>query len=77
MPANWQWGSALPHSSSAAGSADFALASLTTLVDSPVLMGQYLKKIPLQAGQLPAHELDIVADDAAALADAAAADQGL
>lgn len=67
LPANWQWGSALPPTASAAGSIDFALASLTTLVDSPVLMGQYLKKLPLQAGQLPAHELDIVADDAAAL----------
>ena len=32
-------------------------------------MGQYLKKVPLQAGQLPAHELDIAADSEAALAD--------
>ena len=31
-------------------------------------MGQYMKKIPLQPGQSPAHELDIVADSAAALA---------
>ncbi len=67
LPANWQWGTALPHASSAAGSVEFTLASLTTLVDSPVLMGQYLKKIPLQQGTAPSHELDVVADSMAAL----------
>jgi predicted metalloprotease with PDZ domain len=67
VPAGWQWETALPHSSSAPGAVEFALASLTTVVDSPVLMGQYMKKLPLLAGQTPAHELDIVADSAAAL----------
>ena len=68
LPAGWQWASALPHSSSNAEAVDFTLASLTTLVDSPVLMGQYLKKISLQPGQSPAHELDVAADSTAALA---------
>ncbi len=68
LPANWQWASALPHVSSAQGAVEFALASLTTVVDSPVLMGQYMKKIALRAGQTPAHELDIAADSNAALA---------
>jgi len=67
LPSNWEWGSALPNESSAPGSVEFSLASLTTLVDSPVLMGQYLKKLPLQKGQAPAHELDIAADSLAAL----------
>lgn len=67
MPSDWQWGTALPHSASAPGSVEFTLASLTTLIDSPVLMGQYLKKLPLQAGHTPQHELDIVSDSAAAL----------
>jgi len=67
LPSNWEWGSALPNESSAPGSVEFSLASLTTLVDSPVLMGQYLKKLPLQNGQAPAHELDIAADSLAAL----------
>jgi predicted metalloprotease with PDZ domain len=66
LPAGWQWASALPHSSSNAEAVDFTLASLTTLVDSPVLMGQYLKKISLQPGQSPAHELDVAADSASA-----------
>src|ERR1019366_4004981 len=51
----------------AAGAVAFALASLTTLVDSPVLMGEYMKKVPLQVGQSPPHELDIAADSEAAL----------
>ncbi len=67
VPDNWQWGSALPQSSIGGGRVEFALASLTTLVDSPVLMGQYMKKVALRAGQSPAHEMDIVADSAAAL----------
>ena len=67
LPADWQWASALPPSVTAPGTVDFALASLTTLVDSPVQMGQYMKKIPLQAGKTPEHELDIVADSSAAL----------
>jgi predicted metalloprotease with PDZ domain len=67
VPDNWQLGSALPQSSIGGGRVEFALASLTTLVDSPVLMGQYMKKVALRAGQSPAHEMDIVADSAAAL----------
>lgn len=67
LPSNWQWASALPKTSSAPGAVEFAPASLTTLVDSPVLMGQYMKKIALQPGKTPAHELDIAADSAAAL----------
>ena len=67
LPRNWQWASALPHTSAAAGEVNFAVASLTTLVDSPVLMGEYMKKLPLQQGKTPAHELDIAADSEAAL----------
>jgi len=67
LPDNWKWGSVLPHSSHVGGTVEFALASLTTLVDSPVLMGQYMKKVALQAGKSPAHELDMAADSMAAL----------
>lgn len=67
LPANWKWASALPLEKEAAGAPEFKVASLTTLVDSPVQMGEFLKKIPLQVGQSPAHELDIAADSAAAL----------
>ncbi len=67
LPTEWSWASALPKESESAATISYATASLTTLVDSPVLMGQYLKKVPLQAGQTPEHELDIAADSAAAL----------
>ncbi len=67
LPRNWQWASALPHSPAAPGEAKFTLASLTTLIDSPVLMGEYMKKLPLQEGKTPTHELDVAADSAAAL----------
>ena len=67
LPTEWTWASALPKDSEAPGVVSYATASLTTLVDSPVLMGEYLKKIPLQAGQTPEHELDIAADSADAL----------
>ncbi len=67
VPEHWHWASALPQSSNADETVDFALASLTTLVDSPVLMGQYMKKVALQEGQSPAHELDIASDSTAAL----------
>ena len=67
LPPDWQWASALPRSSDVPGEVHFALASLTTLIDSPVLMGEYMKKLPLQQGQTPAHELDMAADSEAAL----------
>lgn len=67
VPGHWKWASALPLEKEAAGVAEFKVASLTTLVDSPVQMGEFLKKIPLQVGHAPAHELDIAADSAAAL----------
>jgi predicted metalloprotease with PDZ domain len=67
LPAGWQFATPLPHSDGGSEVVEFAPASLTTLVDSPVLMGQYMKKIPLQEGKTPKHELDIAADSMAAL----------
>jgi predicted metalloprotease with PDZ domain len=67
LPADWKWATALPEESGTPGTVDFKLASLTTLVDSPVQMGQFLKKVALHKGSNPPHELDIVADSAAAL----------
>ena len=67
IPQGWKYGTALPQASAGDGTIQFAPASLTTLVDSPVIMGQYLKKVPLQQGKTPEHEMDIAADDEAAL----------
>src|SRR5205085_2443349 len=46
---------------------DFAPVSLTTLVDSPLIAGQYFRAVPLATEQNTSAEIDMVADSAAAL----------
>ncbi|MGA9389282.1 MAG: M61 family peptidase [Candidatus Sulfotelmatobacter sp.] len=70
LPANWKYGTSLPIASSGGEGAEtqikFKPASLTTLVDSPVITGEYLKVVKLADD--PPTEMDIAADSAAALA---------
>jgi predicted metalloprotease with PDZ domain len=72
LPAGWKYGTALPVApggpigGSGSRRVEFAPVSLTTLVDSPVLAGEYFRVIPLDAGARPV-EMDIAADSAAAL----------
>jgi len=65
IPAGWKFASPLPVASQSGAEVHFAQASLTTLVDSPVLTGQYMRMEP--TGENPHHELDLAADSAAAL----------
>src|SRR5258708_29207134 len=65
IPAGWKFASPLPVASQEGPRGRFAPASLTTLVDSPVLTGQYMRMEP--TGENPPHELDLAADSAAAL----------
>ncbi len=65
IPAGWKFASPLPVASQEGAEVRFAQASLTTLVDSPVLTGQYMRMEP--TGENPRHELDLAADSAAAL----------
>ena len=67
VPAGWQYGTALQSTSAAGGVIRFDGVSLTTLVDSPVLIGEFYKAIPLDASDRPV-ELDVAADSASALA---------
>ena len=68
LPQGWKFGSALPVASHSGDEIQFKPASLYTLVDSPVIAGEYLKVVPLSpAGEYPPHEMDIAADSAAAL----------
>jgi predicted metalloprotease with PDZ domain len=68
MPAGWQYATALHTAlSNGAGQVDFSQVSLTTLVDSPVLMGEFFTAIPLDTSDRPV-ELDVAADSASALA---------
>jgi predicted metalloprotease with PDZ domain len=67
FPEGWKFGTALPLNSQSGDEARFAPVSLYTLVDSPIITGEYLKVVPLNQGQKPAVEMDIAADSAAAL----------
>lgn len=65
LPEGWKFGTPLPVTSQSGNEIHFATVSLTTLVDSPVITGEFLKVVPL--AQDPPTELDIAADSAAAL----------
>jgi predicted metalloprotease with PDZ domain len=65
LPGGWKFGTPLPVASQSGNEITFATVSLTTLVDSPVITGEFLKIVPL--AQNPLTEMDIAADSAAAL----------
>jgi predicted metalloprotease with PDZ domain len=65
LPDGWKFGTPLPVSGHSGNEIRFATVSLTTLVDSPVITGEFLKVVPL--AQDPPTEMDIAADSAAAL----------
>ncbi|HXZ40379.1 MAG TPA: M61 family peptidase [Terriglobales bacterium] len=65
LPEGWKFGTPLPIASQAGSEIKFNPASLTTLVDSPVIAGEYLRIVPLSEN--PRQEMDIAADSAAAL----------
>ncbi|MBZ5509555.1 MAG: M61 family peptidase [Acidobacteriia bacterium] len=69
LPAGWKFGTALPQSETAAGDTVlFQPATLTTLVDSPVIMGEFFRAVPLSpVGEARPAELDVAADSAAAI----------
>ena len=63
LPSGWHFGTALPVRARNGDTITFEQVSLTTLVDSPLDAGKYFRSVSL-GGE---HELDIVADSAAAL----------
>ncbi len=65
IPQGWKFGTPLPVSNQSVNEINFATVSLTTLVDSPVITGEFLKVVPLASD--PVTEMDIAADSAAAL----------
>jgi predicted metalloprotease with PDZ domain len=65
IPQSWKFGTPLPVSNRRGNEISFATVSLTTLVDSPVITGEFLKVVPLASD--PLTEMDIAADSAAAL----------
>ncbi|HEX3322386.1 MAG TPA: M61 family peptidase [Terriglobales bacterium] len=67
LPEGWKFGTSLQVANQNGNQIQFAPTTLTLLVDSPVITGQYMKIVPLNSGQTPTVEMDIAADSAAAL----------
>ncbi len=75
IPAGWKYGTPLPQAETPPTPANaqrsaiaFAPATLYTLVDSPVIMGEFFRKVDVSpAGEARPAEMDIAADSAAAL----------
>jgi predicted metalloprotease with PDZ domain len=65
LPQGWKFGTPLPISNQSGDEIQFSTVSLTTLVDSPVITGEFLKVVKLADD--PLTEMDIAADSAAAL----------
>jgi predicted metalloprotease with PDZ domain len=65
LPEGWKFGTPLSVASQRGNEIKFATVSLTTLVDSPVITGEFLKIVPL--AQDPLTEMDIASDSAAGL----------
>jgi predicted metalloprotease with PDZ domain len=68
-PSGWKYATALPPAKENGSTTDFKPVNLTVFVDSPAVIGKFFKKIALSGdnsgGTL--HEMDIMADNAAAL----------
>ena len=62
LPEGWKFGTPLPVASQSGTELKFNPVSLTTLVDSPVIAGEYLRVVPLNEN--PRQEMDIAADTA-------------
>lgn len=68
IPAGWKYGTALPVARDSSEQIEFQPATLTRLIDSPVIMGEYMRTVELSKGQKPEHFIHIAAEGPAALA---------
>ncbi len=68
LPSGWKFGTPLPVENAAGDVVNFKPVSLDRLVDSPVIAGEYYRVIDITPPNEPIHhEMDLVADSAAAL----------
>src|SRR5678816_800961 len=67
LPAGWKFGTALPVANQNGATIDFQPVSLTTLVDSPVVAGEYLRIVPLDNSSSRPVEAVLVGDTAASI----------
>jgi predicted metalloprotease with PDZ domain len=69
LPAGWKLATPLKTAGEQKGDiVRFAPVSMTTLIDSPVLMAVNLQKIAVPSGPWPPHEIDVATDSASYLA---------
>ena len=68
LPAGWKYGTSLHAASTDSGAIAFKPVSLDMLVDAPIIAGEHYKAVDITpSGEPVHHELDLVADSAAAL----------
>jgi len=67
VPQGWRFGTALPIARESGETIEFQPASLTTVVDSPIIMGRHFKTFDLSPGESTSHLLHVAADSAGAL----------
>jgi predicted metalloprotease with PDZ domain len=68
IPPGWKFGTPLPVENAAGSEVTFKGVSLNSLVDSPVIAGEYYRAVDVTPPNEPVHhEIDLVADSAAAL----------
>ena len=78
LPEGWKFGTALPVRGQQGREVDFRPISLELLVDSPVITGEFYRAIDLTPpGESVHHEIDMVADSAAALQMSPAEQKGM
>ena len=69
LPQGWKFGTALTQAQSSPGTIEFQPVTLTKLVDSPLVAGQYYRRIPLTPeGEKPEHVIDMVGESEEAIA---------
>lgn len=67
LPGGWHMGTALEVEESTGAEVQFKPVTLNTLVDSPVLAGEFFKRIDISAGTGIPHHIDLASDGAAAI----------
>jgi predicted metalloprotease with PDZ domain len=67
VPAGWKFNTSLPVASQSGNAITFSPVPLDLLVDSPVQSGEFVRVYPLNPGEKPPHEVDVVSDDPWAL----------
>ena len=68
IPDGWKWGSSLREIAAGSDGIQFENISLHDLVDSPIIFGEYFRKIPLSVTGIPPVTLNVTSESAAGIA---------